>query len=156
MILTRWQQPVGYGLVRTKTWNDELEELFQNFGSLLDSPANSETQRTVGRLPAVDLYENKDTFTVKAELPGLKKDDIDISLRDGFLVLSGEFKELHDASSGRVSRTERRVGRFQRAIRLGSKVNGDAIKAAYTDGILIVELPKAEEAKPKQIKIAFN
>jgi len=147
MTLTRWRQTDGLGTTfrQPSYFEDELGELFQAFGSAFDFG---------GRLsPAVDLYEKNDLVTVKAEVPGLKKEEIEITLQDGMLVLKGEPKEAQEKagqSSGRLTR------RFQRTISLPYKVNAAAIKAAYEDGILTVELPKAEEAKRKQIKIEFN
>jgi HSP20 family protein len=123
-----------------------LDQLFQVFAGALEAPA--------AWTPAVDLYEGNDLVTVKAELPGLKKDDIEITLRDGVLVLSGERQDPR-GNPGQPAST-RWTGAFQRAISLPYEVNAGAIKATYVDGILTVELPKAEQAKPKQIKVEFN
>jgi HSP20 family protein len=157
MTLTHWQKPnvrgtsAGWG---AKTLQDGLSRLVQAFEASLgaDQPFPFNAQW----LPAVDLYENKDLVTVRAEIPGTKKEDINISLQDGFLVLSGERKETRNYETSGPARSERFQGRFQRAVRLPYQVDAKAIKAAYTDGILTVELPKAEEAKPKQIKINVN
>jgi HSP20 family protein len=161
MTLTRWQRPVGHGLAagcQSCAPEDGLSQLLQSFGSIFDSPlgASLETQFTGEWLPAVDVHDGKDTVTVKAELPGMKKEDIDISLQEGVLTLSGERKDSREAASGGASHCERRFGRFQRGISLPYKVDTQSIKAAYTDGVLTIELAKAEEAKPKQIKIQFN
>jgi HSP20 family protein len=126
--------------------NDELSRLFQAFGGVLDTSAQWS--------PPVDLYDSNDKVTIKAELPGMRKEDIGITLRDGVLVLSGERGDTRNPRTEPAS--EKGVRRFQRSISLPYKVNADAIKAAYVDGILTVELPKAEEARPKQIKIEFN
>jgi HSP20 family protein len=126
--------------------DDEWGQLFEAFGTVFDSP----TQWS----PAVDLYESNDLVTVKAEIPGLKKEDIEITLQDGLLVLAGERKDARNCPTEQAP--EQLPGRFQRTISLPYQVNAGAIKAAYVDGILTVELPKAEEAKPKQIKIEFN
>jgi HSP20 family protein len=158
MTLTHWQSPnpldalnrlPGRALLHNK-----LNQLFQAFGTPLvaEWPAPSHEQW----LPRVDLYENKDVVTVQAQLPGFKREDLDISLQAGSLVLSGERKETRNPEASASSRTERAHGRFQRAIRLPYPVEAGAIKATYTDGILTVELPKAEAAKPRQIKISFN
>jgi len=102
--------------------------------------------------PAVDLFDEKDNFVVRAELPGLKKEDIDISYEDGALTISGERKEEKRERSN-PSRTERYFGRFQRTLTLPKMVDGSKVTAKYTDGILSVTLPKAEEAKPKHIEV---
>jgi HSP20 family protein len=95
-------------------------------------------------------------LTIKAELPGLKKEDINISLHEGVLTLSGERKGSTESQNGGTSRSERWFGRFQRSFTLPCKVDTKSIPATYTDGILTITLTKAEEAKPKQIKVQFN
>jgi HSP20 family protein len=103
--------------------------------------------------PAWDIYENKENYVVRAELPGLKKEDIGISLEDGQLKITGEHKAAGTPNNGRTVRTERFVGTFERSLALPSEVNPDKITAQYIDGILTVTLPKAEETKPKRIEI---
>lgn len=102
--------------------------------------------------PALDVSEEKDALSVRLELPGVKKEDIAVSLHDGTLTISGERKP-DSLQKGETRRTERFVGRFQRSIVLPSTVSAAGVKAAYVDGILSVHLPKAEEAKPRQIEI---
>jgi len=146
--LAPWQP--GFSL------QDDLSQLLQSFGGGCDSPLDANLQFPCACLPAVDVHDSKDMVTVKAELPGMKKEDIDISLQEGVLTLSGERKGGRDEESGGASHCERWFGRFQRSIRLPYKVDADTIKAAYTDGVLTIDLAKAEEAKPKQIKVQFN
>ena len=162
MTLTRWQKPESWGLApfrRATSLRDELDSLFNlAFGRLAD--ANVENGRGLqlleGWSPAVDIYEDKDTLLVKAELPGLKKEDIGISLHEGYLTLSGERKEEAKQEGADVYRSERWVGRFHRSISLPCRVDAVKIKATYNEGVLTVTLPKAEEAKPKQIPISVN
>ncbi|MGZ4964889.1 MAG: Hsp20/alpha crystallin family protein [Limisphaerales bacterium] len=156
MTLTRWQKPEQHWtllpLRRTSTLRDEIDNIFDRaFGQFFESPA--QTQLVGGWVPAVDLYEDKDNLTVKCELPGMKKDDIDISLHEGFLTISGERKQEEQKKEGEVYRTERYEGRFSRSLSLPSKVDAEKINATYKDGVLTVTLPKAEEAKPKQIQV---
>jgi len=106
--------------------------------------------------PAVDLYEDKDNVIVKAEVPGLKKEDINISLHNGVLNISGERKNEEEVEGAETHRSERFVGRFNRTVTLPSEVKGDQVKAQYADGILTITLPKAEEAKPRQIQVNNN
>jgi HSP20 family protein len=87
------------------------------------------------------------------ELPGMKKEEIELSLHDGSLSISGERKGEEKFQDAEVSRSERFVGRFQRTMTLPTPVASDKVKAQYKDGILIVTLPKAEEAKPKHIDV---
>jgi HSP20 family protein len=124
------------------------------FNSSLE--AGLETQFPGGCLPALDVHDGKDAVLVKAELPGMKKEDIDISLQEGVLTLSGERKGNCQTGGGGAAHCERWFGRFERSIRLPCAVDAKSVKAAYTDGVLTIELAKAETAKPKQIKIQFN
>ena len=153
--LTRWQRPdldvwptVGqlFGL------RDELDRLFE---SSFDDLASGSRLLSAWN-PAVDLYEDKDNVIVKAEVPGLKKEDIEVSLHNGVLSISGERKSEEKVEGAETHRSERFVGRFQRTVTLPSEVMGDQVKAQYTDGILTITLPKAEEAKPKQIQVNTN
>lgn len=156
MTLTRWQKPEqNWSLSpfrRMSTLRDEIDNIFDRaLGQLFESPG--QTQLMGGWVPAVDLYEDKDNLTVKCELPGMKKEDIDISLHEGFLTISGERKHEEKKQEGEVYRTERYEGRFSRSLALPSKVDAEKINATYIDGVLTVTLPKAEEAKPKQIQV---
>ncbi len=161
MTLTRWQRPDFrnlHPLRRMASLRDEVDNLFSlAFGQLNANNENGqESQLREGWFPAVDVYEDKDNLLVKAELPGLKKEDIEISLHDGYLTLSGERKEESRKKDGDVYRSERWSGRFSRSISLPFQVQTDKITANYTDGVLAVTLPKAEEAKPKQIQISVK
>ena len=109
-----------------------------------------------GWTPAVDLHEDKDNVVVRAELPGMTKEAIGISLHEGVLTLSGERKFDEPSQDAAVCRSERFVGRFQRTLSLPAPVNPDKVTATYRDGILTVTLPKTEEAKPKQIAVKFD
>jgi HSP20 family protein len=93
---------------------------------------------------------------VKAELPGIRKEDVGISFHNGNLILSGERKQEEKNESAQPYRSERWVGRFHRTINLPCRVEADKIKATYNEGVLTVTLPKAEEAKAKQIPISVN
>ena len=162
MTLTRWQKPETWALSpfrRMSTLRGEIDQLFdQVFDRFIESPSDIAlgSQSFGGWLPAVDLYEDKDNLIVKAELPGMKKEDIDISLHDGFLTVSGERKEEKKTDSGESYRSERYLGRFSRSITLPTKVVADKINATYNDGVLTVVLPKSEEAKPKQIPVTVK
>jgi HSP20 family protein len=101
----------------------------------------------------LDVFEDKDQFLVKAEVPGMNKEEIDVSLHDGSLTISGERKSEHEKSEEGVYRSERYFGRFQRTVDLPSAVDVGRVKADYRDGILTVTLPKAEEAKPRKINV---
>ncbi len=128
----------------------ELDRVFESpFGSLL---------RPLGSLnrwnPAVDVYQDKDQFTVYAEIPGLKKEEIEISFHGDTLTIGGERKREGNKEDG--FRSERFFGKFQRSLTLPLPVNREQVNATHKDGILKVVLPKAEEAKPKQITVSLT
>jgi len=109
-----------------------------------------------GWSPALDVAEDKDVYTVRVELPGLKRQDIQVSLQDGALVISGERQEEKISEGTEVHRRERFYGKFQRALTLPEPVAADKVKADYKDGVLTISLPKTEEAKPKKIDVSVN
>lgn len=106
-----------------------------------------------GWVPPFDLHEDSDKLTVRAELPGLKKDQIQITLQEGVLTIAGERKQESDVQQNDHVRRERVFGKFERTVTLPFPVNEASINAAYEDGVLTLTLPKAEEAKPRQIAI---
>ena len=105
-------------------------------------------------MPAIDLSEDKDNFVLKAELPGMKKEEIEISLHEGVVTISGERKQEEKHESADMYRSERFFGRFHRTVSLPSAVDAEKVTASYKDGILMVTLPKSEAAKRKQIQIS--
>jgi HSP20 family protein len=153
--LTRWQRPdfsVWPTVGRLFGLRDELDRLFETpFG---DGARGSQLLSLWN--PAVDVFEDKDNVIVSAEIPGMKKEDIDVSLHDGALTLSGERKTEAKFENAETCRTERYVGRFHRTVTMPVSVKNDQVKAQYKDGILTITLPKAEEAKAKQITINAN
>lgn len=103
--------------------------------------------------PVVDMFEKDDNYVVKAELPGLKKEDISIDIENRVLTLKGERKHENEVKEDHYFRRERSYGKFQRAFRLPTDVNPEDVKAKFSDGVLEIEVPKPEEKKPKQITI---
>lgn len=103
--------------------------------------------------PAVDVYDSKDNLLVKAELPGLTKDEIEVSIHDGNLVLKGEKRKDTEIKEENYFKTERFYGSFFRTIPLPAAVDANKVDAKYQDGVLTLKLAKKEEAKPKQITI---
>jgi HSP20 family protein len=102
---------------------------------------------------AVDVVENKDDFIVKASVPGINPDDLDVSYVDDTLTIRGEVKSDNEIKENQYHLRERRYGTFTRSISLPTKIRGDAIEASYQNGVLSLRLPKAEEVKPKRIAI---
>ena len=103
--------------------------------------------------PAVDIFETPDSIVMKAELPGVRRENIDIQVRENTLTLKGERKFEREVKDENYLRMERSYGTFQRAFSLPAVVQQDKIKAVLRDGVLEVSMPKAEEAKPQQVKI---
>lgn len=150
--LTRWQKPEvrpWQGLGRLSNLHDELDRLFTAPWAEL----TSNNQFLSGWSPALDVYEEKDHLVVCAELPGMKREDIDVSLHGDCLTISGERKSEEKHKDAEQYRSERYVGRFQRTLTLPFPVAFDKIKAQYRDGVLRITLPKTEDSKPRQIDI---
>jgi HSP20 family protein len=151
MTLIRWQKPVTAACGAGERWPSLADELDQLFGrSIAEFTRGAQLP---GWSPVVDVFEDKDAYTVKAELPGLKKEEIEVSVHDGTLVISGE-RKLEQKTEGEVHRTERFYGKFQRVIGLPAQVEANKVQAGYKDGVLTITLPKTEQVKPRQIAIA--
>ena len=137
-------------LARLSVFQNEVDRLF-------DLPFSSrDSGHSAGWSPALDVYQDQDNLLVKAELPGMKKEGITLSIHDGLLTLAGERlqEKAHDEKSS--LRKERFFGRFERTVTLPAQVDGTRVTASYEDGILTVTLPKAEAAKPRQIEIGVK
>ena len=105
------------------------------------------------QVPAVDLYQTDDEVVVKAALPGLKSDDVQISITGDLLSIKGEFKQAEEKKEKSYSMREQRFGAFERTFGLPTAVVADKAKAEFENGILTITLPKAEEVKPRQITV---
>ncbi|RPI05439.1 MAG: Hsp20/alpha crystallin family protein [Ignavibacteriae bacterium] len=103
--------------------------------------------------PAVDIAEHDEQYLVEVELPGVNKEDVKITLENNILTIRGEKKQEKETRKESYHRVERSYGSFQRSFTLPTTIKSDKIDAAYKDGILQITLPKAEEAKPKQIEV---
>jgi HSP20 family protein len=143
-------------LVRWNPWR-EMTTLQHQINRLFDEPlvhTSRENENFMGTwYPTVDMFEKDDSFVFKAELPGLKKDDISIDIKDRILTLKGERKYENEVKEENYFRRERSYGKFQRAFTLPADVDPDKIKAEFKDGLLEIEVPKPEAQKPKQITI---
>jgi HSP20 family protein len=142
MELLRWEPSIGWGDLRS-VFNDLFHDNF--------------TQPSVSRqpsqwYPAVDILEGNDTYVFRAELPGMKREDIKVEVKDGTLVLSGQRK--NEKPEGMEFRhTEIVAAQFWRSFSLPETARQDGIEATYKDGILEIRVPKAEKAKPRQIEV---
>jgi len=152
MSLIRYQTPNSVMWPSLNRWASLRDDL----DTLLELPfftgSGRQTQLFSGWTPALDLYQNADNVVALVELPGLRKEDIEISLQDGMLTIAGERKNESGEENG-ATRTERFTGKFRRSVTLPTRVDANNVNAVYKDGILTVTLPKAEEAKPKQIQV---
>lgn len=108
------------------------------------------------RAPALDLYEEKDDIVVKAELPGIEKDNLEVNLTDHTLTIKGEKKKAEEIKEENYYRAERSYGSFLRTIELPKDVHSDKVKASFKNGILEVRVPKTDEAKAKEIKVKVD
>ena len=153
MSLIRYQIPELTAWPSFDRWSNLKDDL----NTLFELPSWSNFRRHgqlfSGWSPALDLYQNNDNVIATVELPGMRKEDIEISLRDGTLTISGERKR-ESTDGEKAERTERYVGVFRRSIALPTRVDASKVSATYRDGILIVTLPKAQEVKPKQIQVS--
>jgi len=132
------------------TMQEEMNRLFDHmFNRLPEAKDFGEGMWS----PCVDISETKDNLVITAEVPGMKKDDIRISVHDNILTLRGEKKQEKKVDEENYHRIERSYGAFHRSFTLPTTVQQDQVKASYKDGILRITLPKAEEAKPKEIAI---
>ena len=132
------------------------QEIDRLFGQPSASLAHPQNFWLGGGWPTVDVREDRDSVTIIVEVPGMKKEDIDVSFHDGVVSISGERKTEKKFEEAEAHRSERFSGRFHRAFALPVKVNADKANASYRDGILTIALPKAEEAKPKQIEVRVD
>lgn len=137
-----------------RRWGDDFDGLFENF---LRPMGMIEESMNEGLTPRLDVVEHDNDFVLQAEMPGIKKDDIEITLENGVLTISGECKSEKETSEGeRVVRQERRYGKYVRSLRLGKEIDEKNVKANYKDGILELTLPKSEEVKPKKINVSVK
>jgi HSP20 family protein len=143
------------------TWTpfESLNKVQSRINDLFDeSFGHSWSKAEVGRAwyPAVDILESKEAYLLRAELPGMNKEDFNLEVKEGTLTLTGERKATKPAEGVEYRSVERVNGKFVRSFTLPETVKHDGIQATYKDGILEVHIPKAEEAKPRQIQISVH
>ncbi len=145
------------GLIRWDPFR-EMSSLQERMNRLMAdfrtrSPFGEEEMAQGAWIPAVDIYETKESIVLNVELPGVTKEDISLEVKDSTLTIKGEKKLEKDVKEENFHRMERTYGSFTRAFTLPSTMQQDRVKAKFRDGILEIMIPKAEEAKPKQIKV---
>ncbi len=137
-------------------WEREMDRMMEDFFGRRMRPWWPERWRGEElevSIPAVDLYEDKNEIVVKAELPGIDKDNVEVNLSDHTLTIKGEKKKEEEVKEENYYRAERSYGSFVRTVDLPADVHADKVKANFKNGILEVRLPKTEEAKAKEIKV---
>ena len=146
-------------------WNPmrEAVDLFNEFDRVFDSPYRTRwgmplrTNDVVGSWSlALDVAEKGDIFTIKASLPGVNPEDLNVTLEDNVLTVQGEIKEDQSIEEETYHIRERRFGSFSRSLRFPVPVNSSEVEAAYENGVLTLTVPKAEEVKPKRIEVKAN
>jgi HSP20 family protein len=130
------------------TLQDQINRLFNETFDHSSEEGNLTTWA-----PAVDIHETEQELVVKADLPGVKAEDLDVRVENNLLTIRGERKFEKKVNEQNYLRVERSYGSFSRSFSLANTVNTEAIKADYKDGVLTLSIPKREEAKPKQIKV---
>lgn len=145
----------GMAIVRWSPFRDLVgiqQEVNRLFDDLMTRRADTGAEGVMW-IPAVDVAETGDTVSVKVEVPGVKKDDIKISVTNNVLTVRGEKKMEKETSEENYHRIERVYGSFVRSLELPTVVQADKVKASFKDGVLSIVLPKSEEVKPKEIAI---
>lgn len=139
-------------------WPSELLSIQREMNRLFDTFARGDEEVSGLSMwtPAVDIAERDDEYLVRMELPGVRKEDVRITIENNILTIRGEKKQEETKSDDGFRRVERSYGSFQRSFTLPSAVRADKIDAVSQDGVLTVRLPKAEEARPKQIEVTVK
>jgi HSP20 family protein len=146
MAIVRWEP-----LREFSTLQNEMNRLFN---TVFDSPAPAGNGGTMRRwLPAMDLIETDDHFVLRADLPGLGEEDVNIEVEDRVLTISGERKAEHETTKEGYHRVERAFGAFSRSLTLPEGIDPEAVAATFDRGVLEVRIPKPEERKPRRVAI---
>jgi HSP20 family protein len=149
MTIVRWEP-----LRELSTLQSDMNRFFN---AMFDAPGTGAGGGQAGALrrwtPAMDLAETEAAFVLRADLPGVSQEDVQIELEDTVLTVSGERKADHDTKGEGFYRVERSFGQFSRSLTLPKGVDAEAIAASFTDGVLEVRIPKPEQRKPRRISI---
>ena len=149
-----WRRITGFPASEWTSPFDALERMRRDMDRLSEGLTRGIFREpTAGVFPLMNVTEDKDDYYVRAELPGLKADDLDISVTGDTLSISGERTLPVENEKAQYHRREREAGKFSRIVSLPAQVDTGKVEARCTDGVLTVVLPKAEAAKPKQIAV---
>jgi len=157
MVMERWRP--RWGITPWRPIQD-MEEIERHFGDIFGQSLLPAWRRLPleekGWIPAIDVFEKEDKFVVKAELPGMKEDDIDVSVVGDTLTIKGEKKTEAEVKEDDYYRCERSYGSFFRTVALPSHVDAKKIEASYEEGVLEITLPKVPEVKPKKVPVTVK
>jgi HSP20 family protein len=146
MTIVRWEP-----FRELSTLQNEMNRLFN---TVFDAPSPANGGSTLRRwMPAMDLVETDDHFVLRADLPGMSQDDVNIEFEDGTLTVSGERKAEHESKNEGYYRVERAFGAFSRSLTLPQGIDPEAVTANFENGVLEIRVPKPEERKPRRIEI---
>ena len=146
MSIIRWEP-----LRELSTLQNEMNRLFN---TVVDAPGASANANLRRWMPAMDLVEDDDAFVLRADLPGMRQQDVSIEFDDSTLTVSGERKAEHESQEAGFHRVERSFGAFSRSLTLPKGIDGDAVSASFDRGVLEIRIPKPEARKPRRISIA--
>ena len=150
MAIIRWRPMRDFMTVQ-----DEMNRMFDQFFAR-EPWGGDESMSKAEWSPTVDISENKDEYLVSAELPGMKKEDVQITYANNILKIEGERQKEEEKQDTNYHRVERLYGKFCRTFQVPTQIQADKIAADFKNGILTVHLPKAEEAKPKEVQIKIS
>ena len=144
MSIERWQ-PFN----ELRRMHDEMDRMFESFLQ----PSMAPSALVTMTMPLVDVFEQDRNIIVKAEVPGLNKDNIEVMATEDSITMKGEFKQEEEVKEQGFIRQERRMGNFFRTIPLSNKIKSDQVKAVFKDGVLTITAPMEEEANTKETKV---
>jgi HSP20 family protein len=153
LLRTQWYPFQDLRGAQEERAQNQLDMLFAHALGLHGQWQNATGASTPAWAPALDISEGKDAYLVTVELPGVKLDDLEITLEGGLLTIRGERQFTSESSEEQYHRVERSSGAFRRSITLPAHVMADAVEASMEDGVLRILVPKAEEAKPRRIQV---
>jgi len=150
------REELGWPLLTIRDMEHWFEDMFRRPLSLLGRPLMQYPEMDEKVVPSVDIFEDKGDVVVRAEMPGIKKEDIDITLTEDAITISGEKKMEEEVKKKDFYRRESSYGSFSRTFTLPSEVQTDKVKSILKDGVLEIRIPRTEEAKKKEIKIKIE
>jgi HSP20 family protein len=153
MLRTHWDPFQDLRSAQEERTQTQMDRLFAQALGLHGQWQGATGASTRAWAPALDISEGTDAYRVTVELPGVKLDDLEITLEDGLLTIQGERHVASESSEEQYHRLERSSGAFRRSITLPAHVEADAVEASMEDGVLRILVPKAEEAKAKRIQV---